>query len=278
MCIFERQGPTWVETAKLLPTDPADWDEFGATLALDGDSLLISSIGDDDMGGTLSESGAAYLFVHTGSTWVQSAKLLAEDGQPSDLFGLALDLEDGRALVASAFDDDLCPGNIACDSGAVYAFDLAPTASQHCACAADAPCGNTDDHGGCANSTGAGAVLAACGGASVAADDLRLVSTQMPPYAIDLFFMSATPRAATPMGDGLRCVGGTLFRFPVTQADAAGKVEHAGLVQQAATHLPPVGQITAGSTWYFQDWYRDPMGPCGTTSNVTNVVRVTFVP
>ncbi len=34
----------------------------------------------------------------------------------------------------------------------------------------------------------------------------------------------------------------------------------------------------AGETWYFQGWYRDPMGPCGTAFNLSNGLAVTFAP
>ncbi len=38
------------------------------------------------------------------------------------------------------------------------------------------------------------------------------------------------------------------------------------------------GHIDAGETWYFQGWYRDPMGPCGTAFNLSNAIAVTFAP
>ena len=42
-------------------------------------------------------------------------------------------------------------------------------------------------------------------------------------------------------------------------------------------YFPSTGQITAGQTWNFQAWYRDPDGPCGQGSNFTNALEVTFV-
>jgi hypothetical protein len=42
--------------------------------------------------------------------------------------------------------------------------------------------------------------------------------------------------------------------------------------------LPPGGHIQAGQIWHFQAWFRDPAGPCGQGSNMTNAVRVMFEP
>ena len=42
--------------------------------------------------------------------------------------------------------------------------------------------------------------------------------------------------------------------------------------------LPLAGHITAGQTWHFQAWVRDPSGPCGKGSNMTNAMRVKFEP
>ena len=84
---------------------------------------------------------------------------------------------------------------------------------------------------------------------------------------------------ATAFGDGLRCVGGTLRRFPVVAANAAGTADIGpGLVAASGALFPPAGTIVAGSTWSFQHWYRDPGGPCGTGYSVTNAVAVTFTP
>jgi hypothetical protein len=45
-----------------------------------------------------------------------------------------------------------------------------------------------------------------------------------------------------------------------------------------SSSLPAGAQIAAGETWHFQAWFRDPSGPCGMGSNLTNALRVTFAP
>lgn len=267
--VFADQGASgWVEVQLLLPPDPGYNAFFGGSLAMEGETLLVSE-GDEDLG---FKAGAVHVYRVQGSSWSRVGKLLAEDGEAGDSMKVPA-LHRDLAMVGALGGD-----GVQDDTGAVYAFQLAPGAVQYCSCPAGAPCGNTDVHGGCATSLGAGALLGACGAASVSADDLVLVSTLLPPQAFDVLFMGAGTGDPLPMGDGLRCVTGTLYRFPVTRADPSGKVVHADLVAQASASFPPGGQITAGSTWYFQDWFRDPQGPCGAASNVTNAVRVTFVP
>ena len=48
--IFTRTGETWAEQTKLLPSDGADVDYFGFSVALDGDTALVGAIYDDDNG------------------------------------------------------------------------------------------------------------------------------------------------------------------------------------------------------------------------------------
>ncbi|TDJ79553.1 MAG: hypothetical protein E2O39_00815 [Planctomycetota bacterium] len=153
-----------------------------------------------------------------------------------------------------------------------------------CDDAALAPCGNGAGSalwGGCINSLGAKATLDASNGSvSVAADDLQIFAWNLP-VGNGLLFMGGA-RAQVVFGDGFQCVTpGTqgLFRFPVQTADAGGTLSTGpGLV--ALTHglLPAAGHIAAGDTWYFQYWYRDPVGPCGTGFNLTNGIGITFAP
>lgn len=152
--------------------------------------------------------------------------------------------------------------------------------SGFCFCASGAPCGNVDASGGCANSTGVGAQLSGSGSTSVAADDLVLHARRMPSGQNGLVFMGSQP-VSYPFGAGLRCVGAGFFgvaRFPLQTADNSGAFDVGPLVGFANAHFPPFLQIAPGSTWLFQCWYRDPSGPCGATTNLSNAVSATFTP
>lgn len=137
------------------------------------------------------------------------------------------------------------------------------------------PCGNdgaSDDRGGCLNSTGAGGLLAGTGSASVAADDLGFVASQVPVNQFCILFAGDQSVAEVPIGDGLRCVGGSLVRLGLRPTGAAGVATWSG-------GLGASGGWLAGDSRSFQVWYRDPLGsPCGTNFNVTHALSVTLLP
>ena len=147
------------------------------------------------------------------------------------------------------------------------------------------PCGNdppTAIPGGCVNSTGFKGFIGPNGGSfSVTNDDLVLVSSNLPLNQFGLVFMGRG-QALAPLGDGVLCISGGgigLFRFPVHDTGPFGQIEEGpGLVAHSQASFPSAGHITAGQSWNFQLFYRDPAGPCGTGFNMTNGVRITFTP
>jgi hypothetical protein len=128
------------------------------------------------------------------------------------------------------------------------------------------------------NSTGIGAFLAHGGSLSVSGADLSFDCYGLPNNQYGVFYYGAA-QTSTAFGNGVRCVaaGGVgTFRLPVVQSDSFGSVSYA--VDFTA---PPVssgaGAFTAGSTWYFQYWYRDPQAG-GANFNLTDALGGTFCP
>jgi len=112
--VFVRTNGLWIEQARLIASDIATGDFFGNSVSLSGDTALVSAIGDDDQG---TDSGSAYVFVRSGSSWIQQAKLLAADGAEGDNFGSSVSLSGDTALVGASYGDGNMPG-----SGAAYVF------------------------------------------------------------------------------------------------------------------------------------------------------------
>ncbi|MFC6723655.1 PKD domain-containing protein [Halobium palmae] len=111
-------GP-WSEQAKLLASDGAPSDLLGeaASVSGDGDTAIVGARGDDDNG---SLSGSAYVFIRSGSTWNQQAKLITGDGAAGDQFGEVVSIDgDGDTAVIGARGDDNDNGT---NSGAAYIF------------------------------------------------------------------------------------------------------------------------------------------------------------
>ncbi len=99
--IFVRNETTWSEQAKLLASDVANGDRFGSSVDIsgDGNTAVISSIFDDDMG---SNSGVVFIFSRTNNTWTQETKILSNDIASNDTFGSSVAISnDGNTLTSS---------------------------------------------------------------------------------------------------------------------------------------------------------------------------------
>lgn len=105
--VFVRSGSNWSQQAKLAASDRSTGDQFGWSVGLSGDgsTALVGSPYDDVTAGA--DAGSAYLFVRSGSSWSQQAKLTAGDGGANDSIGQAVTLSgDGdTALLGACFDE-----------------------------------------------------------------------------------------------------------------------------------------------------------------------------
>ena len=149
-----------------------------------------------------------------------------------------------------------------------------PPSFFDCFCAQGA-CGNPDSQSGCANSSGVGGVIGAMGSTSVGQDDLVLIMSSLPPNQFGIFYMGPTT-ILVPFGDGQRCIGGGVFRYPIVNSGSTGTATFGPVVSHAQANFGSPGTIGPGATWLFQGWYRDPGGPCGSGFNLTNVYSLTF--
>jgi hypothetical protein len=113
--IYRHVNLVWVEEAKLLAPDGADFDFFGRAVDIHGDVAFVGADWDDDRG---FNSGSVYVFRWDGTAWNLETKLLASDGAPLHAFGAAVDVEMDIAFVgARGYDEDGAD-----ESGAVYTF------------------------------------------------------------------------------------------------------------------------------------------------------------
>ena len=112
--VFLRTGASWGEQAKLIASDGETWEEFGGSVSIDGDYAIIGASDDDDNG---TQSGSAYVFIRSGTSWSEQAKLLASDGWNYDYFGNSVSISGDYAIVGAHYDDDN-----GTSSGSAYIF------------------------------------------------------------------------------------------------------------------------------------------------------------
>ena len=112
--IFTLSGSNWSQQAKLTAGDAAAYDSFGEAVSISGDTAVIGAPRDDDGG---SNSGSAYIFTRSGSTWSQQAKLTASDAAANDHFGYSVSISSDTTVVGAYWNDDA-----GSDSGSAYVF------------------------------------------------------------------------------------------------------------------------------------------------------------
>jgi len=128
--VFTRSGTAWSDQAKLTASDGAAGDEFGYSVAISGDTAVIGAPRDDDKS---DDSGSAYVFTRSGSTWSQQAKLDATDGAAGDVFGISVAISGDTVVIGADLTDE--KGS---NSGAAYVFSRSGnTWSQHVKLTAD---------------------------------------------------------------------------------------------------------------------------------------------
>lgn len=96
--VFSRNGTNWFRQQRLQPADGVPDDQFGAAVAMDGETILVGAPLRDE-GGT--NAGAAYVFVREGGAWIQQAKLLATLPLTNAFFGGAVALSGDTAFITA---------------------------------------------------------------------------------------------------------------------------------------------------------------------------------
>jgi hypothetical protein len=109
-------GATYVEVAKLTADDAASIDDFGRSVAIAGDTIVVgASLDTHDYN---IQAGSAYVFRTTdGATYSQVAKLTASDAASNDRFGKSVAIDGNTVVVGAYLDDDA--GTY---SGSAYVF------------------------------------------------------------------------------------------------------------------------------------------------------------
>ncbi len=105
--VFVQSGTSWPQQAELAG-DGAKYAQFGVSVAVSGATAVVGEIG------TSGNPGAAYVFVQSGTSWPQEAKLTASDGAAGDAFGLSVAIYHYTAVIGAPYHNS--------DAGAAYVF------------------------------------------------------------------------------------------------------------------------------------------------------------
>jgi hypothetical protein len=136
--VFVRNGTTWTQQAYLKASNTGNADVFGWSVAVSGDTVVVGAyqeesnatgVNGNEADNSLSQAGAAYVFVRSGNTWSQQAYLKASNPGNGDYFGHSVAVDSDTILVGAAREGSNATGvngdgnnNNASQSGAAYVF------------------------------------------------------------------------------------------------------------------------------------------------------------
>lgn len=125
--VFTRTGIGWTQQAYLKASNARSGDEFGTSVALKGDTLVVGAPLEDS-GAT--DSGAVYTFTRSNGQWTQQADVIkASNIGANDQFGFSVALSNDTLAVGALNEDSGATGvngdqtsNSKSSSGAAYVF------------------------------------------------------------------------------------------------------------------------------------------------------------
>ena len=136
--VFVRNGNTWSQQAYLKASNSGAFDDFGESVAIAGDTILVGApdedsdadgVNGDQTDNSAFDAGAVYIFVRNGNTWSQQAYLKASNSDVFDSFGQSVAISEDTILVGAPDEDSDADGvngdqtdNSARNAGAAYVF------------------------------------------------------------------------------------------------------------------------------------------------------------
>lgn len=135
--VFDLSGGVWTQSQKIVASDRAEdivdasdpdlADQFGHSVAIDGDYIIVGAFGQDlnaGGGSPLSEAGAAYIFERSGGVWTEVEKVVSSDRETGDQFGYSVAISDNFAVVGANEEDENEGGTgTLSNSGSAYFFE-----------------------------------------------------------------------------------------------------------------------------------------------------------
>ncbi len=117
--IYRLTNGTWNLEQPLIAPDAPGGDLFGQSVAIYGDTVIVGATLNDASG---SNSGKAYIYTRTGSTWSLQQGLKAPDASANDNFGYSVAIYGDTVIVGAPFND--ASGS---DSGKAYIYTRSGT-------------------------------------------------------------------------------------------------------------------------------------------------------
>jgi hypothetical protein len=254
----------WYEVAFLKDSDGEGGDQFGISVAISGNIVVVGAQF-DEVGG-LDDAGSAHWFGRDEGgpgVWGQIAKLTASDGETKDHFGSGVALEGSIVLVGAQADDHSGLNR----AGSVYESTAETAGENYCTAGLSA--------------SGCQAIMSVSGVASATATSgFNLIATTVEGAKDGLFFYGPNGRQANPWGSGTGfvCVIPPRLRSGLiagvgTPGQCDGSFTSDVNARWCATCPKPIHNPGAGALMQAQLWYRDPLSTSNQTSGMSDAIE-----
>ena len=136
--VFTRSGGVWTQQAYLKASNTGVNDEFGLSVAISGDTVVVGAYLEDSNAtgvngnqsdNSASDAGAAYVFMRSGGIWTQQAYLKASNTEAGDHVGSSVAISGDTVVVGAWGEASNATGvngnqsdNSANIAGAAYVF------------------------------------------------------------------------------------------------------------------------------------------------------------
>lgn len=114
--IYIKEGNNWVQLQQIASEEGEDNAFFGQSVAINGDNIIVGALyGATDANGEnpISGAGSAYIYKLEGGIWVQKQKIVAQDRETNDAFGVSVDIKGDYAIIGASSENN---------NGAAYVF------------------------------------------------------------------------------------------------------------------------------------------------------------
>ena len=99
--VFTRTAGSWIEQAKLTSSDGSGQDQFGMSVAVSGDDVIVGATSFAEAAAEVPVQGSAYVFTRAGGSWTQREKLVTSDHAKADGYGMRVGIDGDSAVVGA---------------------------------------------------------------------------------------------------------------------------------------------------------------------------------
>ncbi len=102
--VYHYNGSSWVFMQRLLDPTGAIADDFGQSVCISGNRIIVGAPSDDVSG--IFNQGSASIFQLSGNSWVFMQQIIDATGANSDAFGYSVSISGNIVIIGAPFDDN----------------------------------------------------------------------------------------------------------------------------------------------------------------------------